>query len=451
MENELLQALFNSSSDGILVLNNKLNITDFNKMAFRILGLEKEVLIKTNIKDIFDNYELVDKCFINNESYKREDCTFNVNGNKIRCVTNLVPIVRDNEITGVVMNFRDTKHIHKVVNNVVGYSAAYTFKDIITKNQYMKKNIQYGKKAANTDCNILLEGSSGTGKEVFAQAIHNYSSRAKGPFVAVNCAAIPRELFESELFGYEKGAFTGANKGGYPGKFELAEGGTIFLDEIGELPLDIQSKLLRVLDNHKIVRVGSTYEKKINVRVISATNRDLLDEVDKKNFRYDLYYRLNVIGIRLMDLQDRKEDIEVLIKHFMKKLNENNLEKDKDIEIDSSAIARLKEYKWEGNIRELRNTIEKAYYLCDSDIITEKYLLNLVNGKEKLEKSFLEENINKIDLKMEDIQPLKVVEEQNIKKALIVCNGNAEEAAKILGISRATIYRKISKCKIKMD
>lgn len=449
MENELLKAIFNSISDGILILNNKLNIIDLNKMALRIIGLERDVLIKTNIKDIFDNYELVDKCFVNNESYKREDCTFTIDGNKIRCVTNLVPIIRDNQITGVVITFRDTKHIHKVVNNVIGYSAAYTFKDIITKNQYMKKNIQYAKKAANTDCNILLEGSSGTGKEVFAQAIHNYSSRAKGPFVAVNCAAIPRELFESELFGYEKGAFTGANKGGYPGKFELAEGGTIFLDEIGELPLDIQSKLLRVLDNHKIVRVGSTYEKKINVRVISATNRDLLDEVDKKNFRYDLYYRLNVIGIRLMDLQDRKEDIEALIKHFMKKLNENNLQRDKDI--DSSAIVRLKEYKWEGNIRELRNIIEKAYYLCDSDIITEKYLLNLLNGKEKLEKSFLEENISKIDLKVEDIQPLKVMEEQNIKKALIACQGNAEEAAKILGISRATIYRKISKYKIKIE
>ncbi|MCY6354585.1 sigma-54 interaction domain-containing protein [Clostridium sp. ZS2-4] len=449
MKNELLQAIFNSISDGILVLNNKLNITDLNKMAFRILGLEREALIETNIKDIFDNYKLVDKCFINNEVYKREDCTFTVNGNKIRCVTNLVPIVKDNKITGIVITFRDTKHIHKVVNNVVGYSAAYTFKNIITKNQYMKKNIQYAKKAANTDCNILLEGSSGTGKEVFAQAIHNYSNRAKGPFVAVNCAAIPRELFESELFGYEKGAFTGANKGGYPGKFELAEGGTIFLDEIGELPLDIQSKLLRVLDNHKIIRVGSTYEKKINVRVISATNKNLLEEVDKKNFRYDLYYRLNVIGIRLMDLEDRKEDIEALIKHFMKKLNENNLEGSKAI--DSSAIARLKEYKWEGNIRELRNIIEKAYYLCDSDIITEKYLLNLIKGKEKLEKSFSEENISKLDLMVEDIQPLKVVEEQNIKKALIACHGNAEEAAKVLGISRATIYRKISKYKIKIE
>lgn len=449
MGNELLQAIFNSVSEGILVLNNKFNIIDFNKMAFRILGLKREVLVKINIKEIFDNHELVDKCFVNNESYKREDCTFTVNGNKIRCVTNLVPILRENKITGVVITFRDTKHIHKVVNNVVGYSAAYTFKDIITKNQYMKKNIQYAKKAANTDCNILLEGSSGTGKEVFAQAIHNYSSRAKGPFVAVNCAAIPRELFESELFGYEKGAFTGASKGGYPGKFELAEGGTIFLDEIGELPLDIQSKLLRVLDNHKIVRVGSTYEKKINVRVISATNRNLLEEVDKKNFRYDLYYRLNVIGMLLMDLQDRKEDIEALTKHFMKKLNGNNLEGGKDI--DSSAIVRLKEYKWEGNIRELRNIIEKAYYLCDSDIITERYLLNLVNGKEKLEESFSEENISKLDLKVEDIQPLKLVEEQNIKKALIACKGNAEEAAKVLGISRATIYRKISKYKIKIE
>ncbi|MCY6371349.1 sigma-54 interaction domain-containing protein [Clostridium ganghwense] len=449
MEKELLQAIFNSISDGILILDDKLNITDFNKMALRILGLEKDVLMKINIKDIFNNYKLVDKCLIYNESYKRQDCTFTANGNKIRCVTNLGPIVSDSKIIGVVISFRDTKHIHKVVNNVVGYSAAYTFKDIITKNQKMKKIIQYAKKAANTDCNILLEGCSGTGKEVFAQAIHNYSSRAKGPFVAVNCAAIPRELFESELFGYEKGAFTGANKGGYPGKFELADGGTIFLDEIGELPLDIQSKLLRVLDNHKIVRVGCTHEKKINVRVIAATNRNLLEEVDKKNFRYDLYYRLNVIGISLMKLNEREEDIEALTKHFLKKLNINNLEGSKDIE--SSAIARLNDYKWNGNIRELRNVVEKAYYLCDNDIITEKYLLTFLKDKPKLENDFRREKINKSNFKVEDILPLKLVEEQNIKKALIAFDGNPEEAAKALGISRATIYRKISKYRIKID
>ncbi|MCY6957506.1 sigma-54 interaction domain-containing protein [Clostridium brassicae] len=443
MEKELLNAVFNSISDGILVLNDKLHIIKFNKMAVHILGLLDNILMGKYIKDIFDDYILLEECFKKNRSYKNQDCTFTIKENKIRCVTNVCPIISKVEKIGIVIIFRDTRHIHKVVNNVIGYSAQYTFQDIVTKNPYMKKIIQYARKAANTDCNILLEGKSGTGKEVFAQSIHNHSSRAKGPFVAVNCAAIPRELFESELFGYEKGAFTGAKKGGYPGKFELAEGGTIFLDEIGELPFDIQSKLLRVLDNHKIVRVGSTYEKKIDVRVISATNKKLSEEVNKKNFRYDLFYRLNVIGIQLMELKDRHEDIEILVRYFMNKLNLNNKNSIKNIEM--RAMKELQKYQWCGNVRELRNVIEKAYYLCDKDSITREYLLTLLKDKPKMEQYF-KLDINSIAFKQEkEIVPIKILEEQSIENALKILNGNVEEAAKALGISRATIYRKINK------
>ena len=183
-----------------------------------------------------------------------------------------------------------------------------------------------------------------------------------GPFVAVNCAAIPRELVESELFGYEKGAFTGASKGGNPGKFELADGGTIFLDEIGELPLDIQSKLLRVLDNLKITRVGGTYEKSIDVRVIAATNRILADEIESKNFRSDLYYRLSVMNLHLIPLKERKEDIELLAQYFINKLNAKNPCEPKYL--DPSYIDKLKNYSFDGNIRELRNLVERSYYLC---------------------------------------------------------------------------------------
>lgn len=446
MEKELLKALLKSTSEGIIITNNNLRIVEYNDMALGILGFRQSEIMNKSLGEFFNNMDLVDKCLRLVETYKNEDCLFTINENRIRCVTNMVPIENGKEVAGIIIAFRDTRHIHKVVNNVVGYSATFTFEDIITKNQNMKKIIQYAKKAANTDCNILLEGSSGTGKEVFAQAIHNYSKRLRGPFVAVNCAAIPRELVESELFGYEKGAFTGANKGGYPGKFELAEGGTIFLDEIGELPLDIQSKLLRVLDNHKIVRVGSTYEKKINVRVISATNRNLIDEVDKRNFRYDLYYRLNVIGIKLMDLKDRNEDIEALAKHFIEKLNKQDMN---NKEIEKGIIEELKGYKWLGNIRELRNLIEKSYYLCDGNIITEKFVNNLLKDKPRL-MDVLKSDFNEAALTREDIMPLKLIEEQSIRKALAYCKGNADEAAKILGISRATIYRKISKYGIRV-
>lgn len=441
MYKELTKALLESTSEGILIINEELEVTHGNNMALKILGLTNNMVINKNVINIFNYEELLNKSLIEGQSFRNEDCTFNVLGNKVRCVTNIVPISDSFKINGLVIAFRDTRHIHRMVNNVVGYKANYTFEDIITKNQGMKKIIQYSKKASNADCNILLEGRSGTGKEIFAQAIHNYSKRQKGPFVAVNCAAIPRELVESELFGYEKGAFTGASKGGYPGKFELADGGTIFLDEIGELPLDIQSKLLRVLDNHKIVRVGSTFEKNIDVRVIAATNRNLMDEVENKNFRYDLYYRINVIGIGLMDLKDRNEDIELLVDHFMNKLNSKNPNNVKYI--DRNLVEKFKTYNWDGNIRELRNVIEKAYYLSDVNRINEKCIESIIRGKSRVLDNSLE-TINK-----EEIIPLKVAEEKAIRKAIMYCKGSAEEAAKMLGISRATIYRKISKYGIK--
>jgi len=446
MGKEFLKAMLKATSEGIIITDDSLRVVEYNDVALGALGVTRNELKNKNIKEFITNIDLINKCIKSRKVYKSEECIFTINENRIRCITNIVPVENEEKVIGIIITFRDTRHIHRVVNNVVGYSATFTFEDIITKNQNMKKIIRCAKKAANTDCNILLEGSSGTGKEVFAQAIHNYSKRARGPFVAVNCAAIPRDLVESELFGYEKGAFTGANKGGYPGKFELAEGGTIFLDEIGELPLDIQAKLLRVLDNHKIVRVGSTYEKKVNVRVIAATNRNLIDEVEKRNFRYDLYYRLNVIGIKLMDLKDRKEDIEPLIKYFIYKLNNQNM---KNKEIEKNVIEELKEYKWLGNVRELRNLVEKAYYLCD-DIITKDFINNLLSHKPRFMEK-IKSNDNEVALSKDDIMPLKLIEEQSIRKALICCKGNADEAAKILGISRATIYRRINKYGIKIS
>ncbi len=299
----------------------------------------------------------------------------------------------------------------------------------------MIQMIEMAKKAAKSQCNILIEGESGTGKEVIAQSIHNYSMREEGPFVAVNCASIPRELVESELFGYERGAFTGASKEGHPGKFELADGGTIFLDELGELPLDIQSKLLRVLDNNKIIRVGGTYEKQLNVRVIGATNRNLKKEMKKKNFREDLYYRLGVINIKILPLRYRKEDIEVLVNSFVRNLNQKNLQQNKRIK--KSYIDKLKDYDWPGNVRELRNVVERDYYLSDINTISPYYI---------------EENIFKeINNENQDINiiPMERLEKENIENAIEKCDGNLAKAAKLLNIGRSTLYRKIKKYNIK--
>lgn len=434
----VLQAIFDSAYDGLIVTDENLLIKKVNITALKILGIKEEILYETYLNELLKD-DVLKTVVLTGEKKFAEDCSFYVDGNRIRCVTNIIPIKLRGKTIGLVLSLRDTKHLHKMVNNVVGYKASFTFDDILTKNEGMKYIIDLAKKAAKTNCNILIEGQSGTGKEVFAQSIHNFSSRYGGPFVAVNCAAIPRELVESELFGYEKGAFTGASKGGYPGKFELADGGTIFLDEIGELPLDIQSKLLRVLDNLKIVRVGGTYEKSIDVRIIAATNRILEDEIENKNFRSDLYYRLNVMNLRLIPLEDRKEDIELLAQYFVNKLNSKNPSDPKYI--DPSYVQKLKNYSFEGNNRELRNVVERSYYLCEDTIISAKHLISK-NRKPAA----------KIELPCpKEIFPLEKVEEQCIKDALKYCNGNAIKAAELLEIGKATIYRKINKFNINLD
>ncbi|MBP2032981.1 transcriptional regulator with PAS, ATPase and Fis domain [Clostridium algifaecis] len=432
-----IQSICDSTYDGIIIADKNLIVKKANAAAIKILGMDDKFLYKINLNKILRN-DILDKIMITGEKVLDEDCTFYVNNSKIRCVVNIIPVKIDIKILGIVLSIRNTKKLHKIVNNVVGYKASFTFDDIITKSESMKNIIKLAKKAAKTNCNILIEGKSGTGKEVFAQSIHNYSARHMAPFVAVNCAAIPRELVESELFGYEKGAFTGALTGGYPGKFELADGGTIFLDEIGELPLDIQSKLLRVLDNLKIVRVGSTHEKSINVRIIAATNKLLEEEVKNNNFRKDLFYRLNVMNLHLIPLSQRTEDIDLFAQYFVNKLNMKNPSSPKYL--DSSYINNLKLHNFDGNIRELRNIVERSYYLCEDTTITSKYESF---SPTKSAPNFLPDNFK-------DILPLNKVEKICIENALNHFHGNAASAAQILKISKATIYRKINKFNINL-
>lgn len=434
----ILQAILDSSKDGLIVTDENLLIKKVNIAAVKILGIKEDTLYETFLTEILKE-DILNTIMLTGEKHIDEDLNFFVNGTRIRCVTNIIPVRIRGKNIGLVLSLRDTKNLHKMVNNVVGYKASFTFDDIITKDEGMRSAIELAKKAARTNCNILIEGESGTGKEVFAQSIHNYSSRSEGPFVAINCAAIPRELVESELFGYEKGAFTGASKGGNPGKFELADGGTIFLDEIGELPLDIQSKLLRVLDNLKISRVGGTYEKSIDVRVIAATNRVLTNEIENKNFRGDLYYRLNVMNIALIPLEKRKEDIELFAQNFVSKLNIKNPSDPKYI--DPSYIESLKKQSFQGNIRELRNVVERSYYLCEGNLITSKHLQNKTP----------QPNITGIVSPTKEILPLETVEEQCIRDALAHCKGNAIKAANLLKIGKATIYRKLAKFNIDIN
>jgi len=439
VSNNLMNVTFNSTCEGMIVLDEKLEIKRVNDRALNILNINLKDMVNVNIKKTLKNVSFDKIATQDNKTFNNVECDFYVKNNRVRCIINAVPMRVSDKLVGVVITFRETQDVHKLVSKVVGYKASYTFDDIITENKKMKYMIEFAKKASKSDCNILIEGESGTGKELISQSIHNYSDRSSGPFVAINCASIPRELVESELFGYEKGAFTGASREGHPGKFEIADGGTIFLDEIGELPLDIQTKLLRVLDNNKITRVGGTYEKQLNVRVIGATNRKLMEEIKKKNFRQDLYYRLSVMNIKTIPLNDRKEDIEVLAKYFLKILNIKTGQEGK--KISKGYINKLKEHDWSGNVRELRNVVERDYYLSDIS-------LDLSNC---IEEEACYENIVESENEEISVIPMKAVEKETIENALKKYDGNMVKVSEVLKIGRSTLYRKMKKYNIKND
>ncbi len=436
--NQLLNVIFDSMSEGMLVLDEKLKIKSANTMASKILDISIEEIFNISINSLLRNIDFIKNTLNVEKVYHNLDCSFYVNNRRLKCIMNAFPVIINERVSGTVITFKDEIYMHKVVNTIAGFSASYKFEDIITKNDDMKKTIEFAKRAALTSCNVLIEGPSGTGKELFAQSMHRYSDRSSGPFVAVNCASLPKELMESELFGYEKGAFTGATKEGHPGKFELANGGTVFLDEIGELPLDMQSKLLRVLDNNKITRLGGTYEKILNVRVVAATNRNLVTEIENKNFREDLYYRLNVMSIKTISLKERVEDIETLANYFIHRLNLNNNNAFKTLTEDY--LNCIKNYEWPGNVRELRNVVERSYYLCESNKINEEFLYNYIVKRKTV---FTNEK--------KEIIPMGEMEKENIKNAIKQCSGDLVKAAHMLNISRATIYRKVKKYSIKVN
>ena len=314
-------------------------------------------------------------------------------------------------------------------------TAKYTVDDIIGDCSIMQDLKDSVRKVAKTNSNVLIMGESGTGKELFAHSIHAGSMRRKAPFVCVNCGSIPEQLIESELFGYEEGAFTGARKGGKIGLFPAAHGGTIFLDEIGELPLPMQVRLLRVLQDREIQRVGSNVREKVNVRVVAATNRNLYQMVKKGEFRSDLYYRLNVVTLHLPLLRERKEDLPLLIQMILSKISKK--ESLGAIEISREAMDHLLRYDWPGNVRELENVLERA--------------INFMDAGEKIKAKNLPERITG-SMVSRTVMPLKELmentEKDAIKDALLRCRNCKAKAANELGISRTTLYEKMMKYEI---
>ncbi|CAH2214986.1 sigma-54-dependent Fis family transcriptional regulator [Tepidibacter aestuarii] len=432
---------FDSIEDGILILGTNYKIKNFNKKLCEILKIPKKQILNIDIKYLLKDILKDNDIFNINNTIKYSETTLYIGTKRIECSVTISPAIEKGSYFGVVISVKKLDIVRDVVNRVVGNSSSYTFSDIITKNPRLISLIETAKKMAQNDCPVLIQGESGTGKELFAHSIHSSSPRKSGPFVAINCAALPKELVESELFGYEKGSFTGASKEGKPGKFELANKGTIFLDEIGELPLEIQAKLLRILDNYVVTRIGSTYERKLDVRIIAATNRNLYDEVDKKNFRSDLFYRLNVLKLYIPPLRERPEDIIHCSQYFLNKLNENNYKQNKYF--DKSFLSNIKKHAWNGNLRELQNVIQRAYYISDSECIDASLLLEHIQEDIDDNKCFISDS--KDDL---EIKPLKQMEKELITKALKHCNGNVIKASKLINIGKSSMYRKIKEYNI---
>ena len=422
--------IVNSVSDGLLMLDAKGTVTYINPVGAHILKVNAADAVGKHISSLVDFKPVVLQVLETGQGYTDKEFFIQSNNSTLHFIKTAIPLKnKEGRLDGVIDIFKEIKRVHKLVNQMVGATAEFYFEDIIGNHPAMRESVRLGKIAANSIATVLIQGESGTGKELFAQAIHNSSSRRNGPFVALNCGAIPRNLVESELFGYEEGSFTGAKSGGRPGKFELAQGGTFFLDEIGEMPRDMQVKLLRVLQEKRITRVGGNRCIDTDVRIIAATNRDLAKEVNDGNFRQDLYYRLNVLPIQVPPLRERKEDILLFVRFLTNKMCQQLGVKTKDF--SAEALTTLAAYDWPGNVRELENVIERAINTCEGSKISIEFLPRTL-----LEKPAYSDHGR---------ASLKDMERRVIEETIRKTGGHISNTAKILGIRRNTLYSKLKK------
>jgi len=425
----IIDYTLNDASDGVLILDSKARLMQINRRFRQLINEPSLPVASLDIYSLFRDVDFKNIWRCQNLHTSVGETFLSFRNLELRVSLDVYRIENYGTIDGYLIVCRDVSDIIAMSQQFAGSHTTFSFETIITRNRVMLEIIEQCRQVSDQRVPILLEGESGTGKEVFAQAIHNASHRKNKPFVAVNCAALPISLVESELFGYEKGSFTDGLSTGKAGKFEMANGGTIFLDEIGELPLDVQAKLLRVLDNYRITRIGGRTEKKLDIRVIAATNRDLYAQVQSRTFREDLFYRINVMNFTLPPLSQRKEDIPLLIAYFIDQLNMENRGISK--RISDACIHALSERSWKGNVRELQNAVTRAYYLCGESVITTTHL-------------------------PQDIPPVKQepilsttggtraeMEEVLIRQSLVQHAGSVAAASAAIGLSRATFYRKM--------
>ena len=429
------QAIVDHISDGLLVVDRDGVVKHLNAAAGRILSLVPGQSVGKRFGELLDFEPIIAPILESGVGYQDREMIIDSPRRHLHLIDTAVPIKdRNGRVVSIVNSFREIQRVRKVADRLNGSHARYTFANLIGNSNAMVRAVDEAKKAARGFANVMLQGESGVGKEVFAQAIHNASERADGPFIAINCAALPRELIESELFGYSPGSFTGARKEGRPGKFEAASGGTVFLDEISELPIDVQAKLLRVLQEREVVRLGDTRGIPIDVRLVSASNRDLRAMARIREFREDLYYRCHVIGIHIPALRDRPSDIAVLVNFFVARYA--GLLSRPVFGFSAAALERLHSYNWPGNVRELENTIERIVNL------TEHELIEISDLPDELQDW---RNPSVAGDAAPPVRPrsLHEVEREAIAAMLAHCGFNVTEAARRLGISKPTLYSKV--------
>jgi len=447
----MLEAIINSTQDAISVVDeNGIGIL-INPAYTRLTGLtEEDVIGKPATVDIAEGKSMHYKVLETKEPV--ENIRMKVGPNKKDVIVNVAPIIVDGELKGSVGVIRDVSEIKKLTEEldeakrmIRHLNAKYTFDDIIGKSDTMQGVVNQAQKASKTPVTVLLRGESGTGKELFAHAIHNASKRKNNKFISVNCSALANNILESELFGYTEGAFTGAKKGGKVGLFEEANGGTIFLDEIGKISLNLQAKLLRVLQEKEIIRVGGTQPIEIDVRVIVATNTNLENAIENGEFREDLYYRFNVFPLFIPPLRERKGDLKALIHHIIRKFNQEYGRSVKDV--NEKAYNKLANYRWPGNVRELENIIGRAmiHMNLDEEIIKERHLPPLGKANDEYQNS---NNLTPVEKSIEENTLKDIINETEknvISQALKKTNGNRKEAAEMLNIAVRSLYYKMNK------
>jgi transcriptional regulator with PAS, ATPase and Fis domain len=413
-------------TEGIITINHERIITGFNPMASKFTGIKYSGAIGKPITHVLPELGLEKVIDKGSEEFNK---SLWINNAYLLC--NLIPIMNDGHPLGAVATMHKFSQIEQMEASIrrevysKGYVAKYTFDNILGESRSIKQCIAMAQEYAKTQSNVLLVGKSGTGKELFAQGIHNASARSNGPFIAINCAALPQSILESELFGYVGGAFTGANREGKPGLFELSHKGTLFLDEIAELSHDNQGRLLRVLQEKTIMRLGGDRVIPIDVRIISATNKDMSQMVAEGNFRDDLYYRLNVLRLTLAPLRERPEDIEIYANYYLKKYSQSL---NKVLKFSRCAKTWLKRYEWPGNVRELENVMERIAAISPSRII----------NADILEAFGTDRNQNAVHAKEDKAY-------QRLVGALKQADGTISKAADILGIHRSTLWRQLKK------